>query len=169
MQAGVTIVLLAMVLGFGLYVAGLLTTIEEQNQRLVELQTELARKEELLNVLSAKRIELVSMSGLAPHTVGFGKVIWDPERRVAILQVSNLPPVPADKDYQLWVVKAVEGGKPISAGVFDVSSTASAYFKVEQLAVTDPGEIAAFAITLEPNGGVPAPTGEMYMAGAPKI
>ena len=169
MPLGVTFVGLAMVLAFALYVMGLLRTIDGQNQRLVAIQDELSRKEELLNVLAAKQVEMVLMSGLANCPVGYGKIIWDPERRVAILQVSNLPPVSSDKDYQLWVIKSAGGGQPISAGVFAIGTTEPAYFKIEQLAVTDPKQIAAFAITLEPKGGVPAPTGAMYMAGSPKL
>jgi anti-sigma-K factor RskA len=33
--------------------------------------------------------------------------------------------------------------------------------------VTNPREIAAFAVTLEPKGGMPQPTGAMYMKGSP--
>jgi len=166
MPLGVTFAALAMVLGFGLYVTNLLNTIDTQNQRLLAIQGELNRKEELLNVLAAKQVEMVLMSGVPNFPVGYGKIIWDPDRKVAILQVSNLPPVPTDKDYQLWVIK---GNQPISAGVFAVGTSEPAYFKIEQLAVTNPKEIAAFAITLEPKGGVPAPTGAMYMAGSPKL
>ena len=166
MPLGVTFAALAMVLGFGLYVSNLLNTIDTQNQRLLAIQGELNRKEELLNVLAAKQVEMVLMSGVPDFPVGYGKIIWDPDRKVAILQVSNLPPVPTDKDYQLWVIR---GNQPISAGVFAVGTSEPAYFKIEQLAVTNPKEIAAFAITLEPKGGVPAPTGSMYMAGSPKL
>lgn len=170
---GIAVIALAMVLAFTLYVTSLLETIDiqtgtvdRQNTRLAELQSELERREDLLNVLSARRVEMVIMSGLGDHTGAFGKILWDPERRVAILQVSNLPPVPPDKDYQLWVIK---GAQPFSAGVFSVGSTESYHFRVEHLAVTEPGEIVAFALTLEPKGGVLAPTGTMYMAGSPKL
>jgi len=169
MPFGLTFAGLAMVIGFAVYVAGLLNTIESQNRRLVELQDQLQRKEELLGVLSAKQVDMVLMSGLPSNPTSYGKIIWDREKRIAILQVSNLPPVPSDKDYQLWVIKSADGGQPISAGVFAVGSTESFYFKIEQLAVTNPREIAAFAITLEPKGGVPAPTGAMYVAGSPKL
>jgi len=169
MPIGVTFVALAMIVAFAWYVNNLLTTIEKQDRRLVELQNELTRKEELLNVLAAQHVEMVVMRGTPHYPVAYGKIIWDPEKRIAILQVANLPPVPSDKDYQLWVIKSAEGGLPISAGVFAVSSGGSFYFKIEQLAVTDPGEIAAFAVTLEPRGGVPAPTGAMYVAGSPGL
>ncbi|MFN0158121.1 MAG: anti-sigma factor domain-containing protein [Bacteroidota bacterium] len=177
---GITFVALAMIIGFSVFMVRLMGTIDEQNKQLVsvgnekqELQTqlvalkdELQRKQEILNVLAAKQVEIAVMNGLDVHPVGYGKIIWDPERKRAILQVSNLPAIPSDKDYQLWVVK---GKQPISAGVFVVHDAESNYFKIENLAVTDPKEIAAFAVTLEPKGGVPQPTGAMYMAGAPRL
>ena len=177
---GVAAVAIVMVIGFSIFVSRLMGTIEYQNQqlvasnksaqelqkRLVALKDELTQKEELLRVLSSKRIEITVMNGLQVNPVGYGKIIWDPEKRTAILQVSNLPAVPSNKDYQLWVIK---DKKPISAGVFAVADTSASFFKIENLAVTNPKEIAAFAITLEPKGGVPAPTGDMYMAGSPKL
>ena len=171
---------LAMVAVFSLFVIKLMGTIEKQNRqlavveqekqelqtRLVSLRDELTRKNEQLKVLSAKQIHISIMDGLKVNPIGYGKIIWDPEKRSAILQVSNLPAVPSDKDYQLWVIK---GKKPISAGVFAVNDTSSNFFKIENLAVTNPKEIAAFAVTLEPKGGMPQPTGDMYMMGAPRL
>jgi anti-sigma-K factor RskA len=164
---------LAMVALFSFYVMNLMGTIADQNSklasmetRLVELRDELSRREEQLKVLAAREIHISIMSGLQVNPVGYGKIIWDPEKKSAILQVSNLPAVPADKDYQLWVIK---DKKPISAGVFAVADREPNFFKIENLAAVNPKEINAFAVTLEPKGGVPQPTGEMYMMGAPRL
>ena len=175
---GITVAALVMILGFSLYVVRLMGTIDRQDQHLVTvekekqelatqivvLRDELSRKEELLKILSSRQIEITILSGLEVNPVGYGKILWDPERATAILQVANLPNVPSDKEYQLWVIK----DKPISAGVFAVSNANDNFFRIEHLAVTNPKEISAFAITLEPKGGVPQPTGSMYMAGSPK-
>ena len=180
LYVGITVGALVMVVAFSLFVSNLVRTIEQQdvtvmemrkenidlNARLVALRDEVARKEELLNVLASKKVEITLMDGLKVNPVGYGKVIWDPEKRTAILQVSNLPPVSSDKDYQLWVLK---GKLPISAGVFAVSNSDPNFFRIENLAFTNPREISAFAITLEPKGGVPQPTGDMYMAGSPTL
>lgn len=177
---GITAVFLIMVVGFSLYVSSLMGTIDRQSKnlasvqqerqqltaQLVELKDELTRKEELLKVISSRRIEITIMGGQKINPVGYGKIIWDPERGTAVLQVSNLPAPPSDKDYQLWVIK---DKKPISAGVFAVRDTMPSFFKIENLAVTDPRQIAAFAVTLEPKGGVPAPTGDMYIVGSPRL
>jgi anti-sigma-K factor RskA len=142
-------------------------TLADQQQRLVKLQNELAKKEELLQILQAPKIEIVFMNGLQVNPAGYGKIIWDPEKKTAILQISNLPPVPSDKDYQLWVIK---DNKPTSAGVFTVNDPSKEiFFKISQLVETDKKSISAFAITLEPKGGVPQPTGQMYLLGSPTL
>lgn len=140
-------------------------TVYEQQTRIFELQSELERQDQLLNVLAAREITLVMMAGLDPSPDGFGKIIWDPENRQAVLQLANLPAPPVDKDYQLWLIKDDEN--PISAGVFNFEQPSSdLFFKVEQLQ-EEPSPISnTFAVTLEPKGGMPQPTGDMFLVGA---
>ena len=103
------------------------------------------------------------MNGLEVNPDGYGKIIWDPGQRVAILQISNLPAAPSDKDYQLWVIR---NQVPVSAGVFSIRQPVEeTFFRIEDLVETDKQAINAFAITLEPLGGAPQPTGPMYMLG----
>jgi len=148
-------------------VASLQSELKQEQQRFAALQDDLVKKTELLNVLQARRVDVVVMNGLDVNPRGYGKIIWDPERRTAILQISNLPPVPSDKDYQLWLIK---DKKPISAGVFALTQAeGDGFFKIENLAETDKKSIGAFAVTLEPKGGVPQPTGQMYLLGTPGL
>jgi len=136
--------------------------IEEQQARISELQNDVQQKEELLSILESREVDLVMMSGMEVNPNGYGKVIWDSESNRALLQVSNLPAVPSDKDYQLWIIK---NNKPVSAGVFAVNDPGKdSFFKIEEIAA---GEQAAdaFAITMEPKGGMPQPTGDMYLMG----
>ncbi len=136
--------------------------IEEQQARISELQNDVQQKEELLSILESREVDLVMMSGMEVNPNGYGKVIWDSESNRALLQVSNLPAVPSDKDYQLWIIK---NNKPVSAGVFAVNDPGKdSFFKIEEMAA---GEQAAdaFAITMEPKGGMPQPTGDMYLMG----
>ena len=138
-----------------------------QHQQFVTLQDELTRKKELLDILQSPKIDVVIMNGQEVNPAGFGKIIWDPDKKKAILQISNLPAVPQGKDYQLWVIK---NKKPISAGVFTLNDPVNeSLFKIEQLVETDKKVINAFAVTLEPKGGVPQPTGKMYLLGAPSL
>ncbi len=137
--------------------------IARQQTQIVELRNEVQRREELLSILSARTVDLVVMSGLEVNTDGYGKIIWDPEKERALLQVSNLPPEPPGKDYQLWMIA---DNRPLPAGVFSVNATGEAsFFKIEELPDVSEQAAGAFAVTLEPEGGVLQPTGEMYLLG----
>lgn len=171
-------VLLAGVLGLALYtqqqsslvdqketqITVLQNELEQQNQLLTQLETELERKEELLAILESREVNLILMAGLETNPDGYGKIIWDPENERALLQVANLPEPTDEQDYQLWLIKDEQS--PISAGVFSFEQTSTdLFYRIDRLNER-PSDISnTFAVTLEPKGGVPQPTGEMYLAG----
>ncbi|MCD6025441.1 MAG: Anti-sigma-K factor rskA [Fibrobacteria bacterium] len=129
--------------------------------RIESLEDSLSRKEAMLEVLRARGMQMVALGGME-DTARYGKILWDPERKVAVLQVS-LPPEPEGMDYQLWVIR---DSKPMAAGVFQVSArSGDGMYRIEQLVETDKKHINAFAVTLEPAGGMPQPTGKMYLMG----
>lgn len=137
--------------------------LDQQQQIITELEKEIEQKNEMLAILEAREVDMVVMRGMEASPQGYGKVIWDPEQQKALLQVSNLPPVPADKEYQLWIIK---NNEPISAGLFAVNDPKrDAFFKIEQMEPAGEQATNAFAVTLEPKGGMPKPTGDMYLMG----
>jgi anti-sigma-K factor RskA len=157
-------IMLVGLLGFAYYTVNLSETIEQQETVITELQSELERQDELLSVLAAKEVRLVMMGGLDPSPEGYGKIVWDPEEGRAILQLANLPAPPEGKDYQLWLIK--DDQNPISAGVFDFDQPSDdLFFKVEHLREKPSPQANTFAVTLEPEGGVPQPTGDMFLVG----
>jgi anti-sigma-K factor RskA len=72
----------------------------------------------------------------------------------------RLPQTPEGMEYQLWVLRE---GKPTSVGTFTVAEDGSAMLKLK--ALPTPTEIASFEVTIEPEGGMPQPTGMMYLTG----
>lgn len=150
-------------LGLFFYTQSLESEITQQQTIIERLETEVERKEELLTILEARDVDLVIMDGMEDMSPnGYGKVVWDKEGGRALLQVANIPSVPSDKDYQLWFIV---NGQPISAGVFAVDDPArDNFFKIEQMQSSS-ADVGAFAITMEPKGGMPQPTGEMYLMG----
>ena len=130
--------------------------------RIRALEDSLTRKEAMLEVIRAKGMQMVALGGME-DTARYGKILWDPERKMAILQVS-LPPQPDGMDYQLWVIR---DNKPMDAGVFQVNASAGGdgMYRIDQLVETDKRHINAFAVTMEPKGGMPQPTGKMYLMG----
>ena len=71
---------------------------------------------------------------------------------------SDLPPAPPGQAYELW---AIAGGTPRPAGVFTVDARGRGRVEVPPL----PAGVAVekFAVTLEPESGVPSPTGPMML------
>jgi anti-sigma-K factor RskA len=85
-------------------------------------------------------------------------VAWDPYRHEGVVALQNLPTPPAGHDYQLWVLDPAAEA-PLSAGLV----TASRPFTAQPVSTPNPG----FAISLEPSGGSPEPTGPILFAVAP--
>lgn len=92
---------------------------------------------------------IVTLSSTTDGSQAVGQVVTtgDPTGYVVF---DGLPRLPADRSYQLW--KVDDPNVPISLGVLGDGSTAAA-------AVSIPEGTSAFAITNEPRGGVPTPTG----------
>jgi anti-sigma-K factor RskA len=108
----------------------------------------------------ATKIELVAV-GSKPQPRG--KAIYERRNRNLIFFASNLPPLPADKIYELWLFPA-DGGAPIAAGLFKPDTRGSATVVNPPL----PEGVAAknFAVTLEPaSGSHEAPRGTPVIVG----
>jgi anti-sigma-K factor RskA len=95
----------------------------------------------------ATKIELVAV-GNKPQPRG--KAIYQRRNRNLIFFASNLPPLPAEKIYELWLFPA-NGGAPIAAGLFKPDARGSATVVNPPL----PAGVEAknFAVTLEPESG----------------
>jgi anti-sigma-K factor RskA len=102
---------------------------------------------------------VVALNGLPVAPTASGRIIWN-EKAGGRLYVTGLPPAPPGKTYELWTIA---GAAPRPAGTFDVDPAGGA---ARPVAPADDGPVKVFAVTLEPAGGVPAPTGPMVLASA---
>ncbi len=160
---GLTLFLAILVLSFGIYSTRLRHTIRHQQNQLTELKSNFEKNKQLLSVIEAPRVDMVTLNGMNSMPEAYGKVIWNPSDKTAILQISNLPQPPAGKAYQLWII---QGKKPMSAGVFAITQTdTNAFFKITHMAEANRRFITAFKVTMEPKGGMPHPTGETCLMG----
>jgi anti-sigma-K factor RskA len=138
---------LALALGLGIYA--------------LVLQGRLADAQSSLAVLVAPDVARIDLAGQPVAPLARARALWSRNRGM-IFSVSNLPAPPEGRVYQVWVVTA---NAPVSAGLLtpDASGSGSAYFET----APDIPPPVAVAVTLEPSGGVPAPTGERYLIGTP--
>jgi len=81
--------------------------------------------------------------------------------RKGLLYAFDLRPVPLDKIYELWWITEKEG--PVMAGLFRPDERGIGRIDVDL--PTGAGRIQAAAVTIEPAGGVPKPTGPMVLVG----
>jgi anti-sigma-K factor RskA len=109
----------------------------------------------------ARKVELVA-AGNKPQPRG--KAIYQRRNRGLIFLASNLPPLPREKIYELWLFP-MNGGAPIAAGLFKPDSNGSA--TVVNPPLPEGVEAKNFAVTLEPESGShEAPRGTPVIMGA---
>jgi len=102
--------------------------------------------------------QVVALRGLGPSPEATGRVIWHPTAGGQLF-VANLPPAPPGKAYELWTIA---DAAPRPAGVFGVDAAGLGNHRFAPVEGGKP--VKGFAITLEPEDGVPAPTGPMVLA-----
>jgi anti-sigma-K factor RskA len=114
-----------------------------------------------LDAITAPDMRPVSLSGKGDASAAKATAFLDANKGRLLLYVHGLPRPAAGRTYQLWVI--VEG-KPVSLGIFDVEQDGQARMTAQQLPeLRGPVTIA---VTEEPAGGVPQPTGTMVLAGS---
>ncbi len=165
---GLSLAIAVILVLLGLYSQNLKTEItflekrlEVSDQVVSQLRIELARQERILKVVQAPEVRIVDLQGQKASPDAIGRVLWDPSQKQAVFSALNLPAAPSDKDYQLWMLR---GTQAVDAGIFSLDAEGNTIFTIETIA--DSINLTAFAVTLEPKGGVPQPTGDMYLVGA---
>jgi hypothetical protein len=132
----------------------------DASERLVvDAQRTAAGAQASVAVLTAPDVARVDLAGQPVAPQASARAFWSRSRGM-VFTASNLPPLPAGRTYQLWVVTAQA---PISAGLLtpDTAGNVSETFNTSP---TIPQPVA-IAVTIEPAGGVEAPTGERYLIG----
>src|SRR4029450_6400198 len=126
-----------------------------------ELQARFEQAQATTAVLSAPDLARIDLQGQPVAPDARARALWSRSRGL-VFTAANLPPAPVGKSYQVWVVTAQA---PISAGLLtpDSSGVGTQYY----MTPVDIAPPVAVAVTLEPAGGVSAPTGERYLVGMP--
>ncbi len=147
--------------GLGLHAHSLRQSLDEEQQARRELGTRFSALREAVDALTAPRTQAVALAGQGPATSAVAKAFIDPDNRRLFLYVYNLPPLPSGSTYQLWLIV---DGVPVSAGVFGVAPDGTARLDGERIPAFE-GAVTV-AVTVEPEGGVPQPTGPMVLLGS---
>ncbi len=126
-----------------------------------ERDTQIARTSQEVSWLKDARVQVALLKGLEGNPTARAKLLWNPGTKQGILWVSGLPPLPLEKSYELW---AFVGDQPVPAGTFDAKSDAVSVIPISRQESFDDTPVK-FAVSVEPRGGVPAPTGAIVLVG----
>jgi anti-sigma-K factor RskA len=116
--------------------------------------------ETILRLLNSPHAAMWELAGTPEAPKARARLLGSPEERTALLLVQGLEPLPPGRDYQLWFLRE---GKPVGSAIFDVRQNGQG-----QLMIRAPRQLAHYdlaAITPEPAGGSPGPTGPIVIAG----
>jgi anti-sigma-K factor RskA len=135
--------------------------LESASARIADLKTQLSLTSNLTLAAFSPDARVVHLAGLAAAPKASATVALSTSSHTAFMQVSGLPPAPADKIYEAWWIGRESG--PIRAGLFEAPAEGVA--KVALIMPPKGEEIVASAVTLEPANGTEKPTGTMYLKG----
>lgn len=125
-----------------------------------ELQGRLDREGGAAPFLNDPGVRALLLLGTPKSPEARGAVFWNGQQRKARLYTSRLPQLSREKTYQLWLI----ADKPIGAGTFRVNPAGQGYLEVVDLdGAAPPVEIA---VSMEPAGGAPRLTGDVYLTGS---
>jgi anti-sigma-K factor RskA len=116
-------------------------------------QTDLA-----LSILTSGDMREIPLTGKEVTAIAAARAYWSPTRGLLVV-ADRLPAAPPGRIYQVWVIE--KGAPPASAGLLGEESTGRG-----MLIVTPPkpglsGSVTV-AVTDEPPGGLPAPSGTTF-------
>lgn len=125
------------------------------------LKAEMASKEKDVAWLHDPRVQVALLKGLKDTAQAKAKLLWNPGSRQGVLYVDGLPPLPLEKSYELWVFVKDE---PLPAGTFGTKADGTGVVDLAKLESLGQ-EPKKFAVSVEPKGGVPKPTGAIVLVG----
>jgi anti-sigma factor ChrR (cupin superfamily) len=135
--------------------------VERSELDLAAVETSAAEREAVLAIVTGPDVQRLDLAGqpLAPRASA--RAMWNDAADMVFL-VTGLPALPAGDVYQLWFVLP---DAPVSAALVepDPGGDATVLLVVPD-SVTLP---SVMAMTIEPEGGVDAPTGDVYLLGQP--
>jgi len=140
--------------------AALEARLEEQGRTLASVREALDAQTAVLRIVGGPRIRSAS---LAPQggAVGGGRVLVDVGSGEVALVLSDVAAPAEGRTYELWAIRGKRPPEP--AGLIAVGSDRGAATRMSR--VERPNEVTAFAVSIEPTGGSPAPTGPVVMVG----
>ena len=134
--------------------------LAELRNRYNDQKIQLAQAQENMRLLLAPDAVHVSLTPPKAGKQPNATAIVSPSQNRMTLMASNLPPVPAGKAYELWIIPPQ--GAPVAAGVFKPDEHGNAMMLDHALPTT---QMKTFALTVEDEAGSDKPTSPILLVG----
>jgi hypothetical protein len=137
------------------------STLESQ---VAQLTVSVAQKDSLIAALTGTHtrvIDLIGYNSVDP----MARMFWDQKTQMFRMYASHVKQPASGKTYQVWLI-ARGVASPVSAGTFMPDSSGSAVMEMKH--PMEPGTLRRVAVTEEPMGGMPTPTGPIRFTGVGK-
>jgi hypothetical protein len=124
-------------------------------------QAKIAQDQREIKDLTGPSTEVVGLNttGAAEATA---LMFWDKTNNDWAFYAHHVAPLPAGKAYQIWLITPTQ---KISAGTFTPAADSSV--EVHATYALPPNALKGVAVSEEPAGGAPQPTGRIVIVGAP--
>jgi len=121
------------------------------------LRTMIMHRDSVIAELTGKNVAMMTLTSSGSHAP-FAHMFWDHARNTWVMVTHDMPDLKPGRTYQLWLVTP---NAKISAGTF---ATKNGEAMIRATYALDPRQLMALAVTEEPIGGMPQPTGPMIIA-----
>lgn len=116
-------------------------------------------QDELAALLRRPDAKVVTLAGADVAKQASAVLLYNPTTQKVWLYSAHLPECPRGTAYQLWAIDQT----PVSVGTFHMDAGDTAHLLVKRL--PDFEKAKKFAVSLEPAGGRPQPSGPIYLIG----
>jgi anti-sigma-K factor RskA len=141
-------------------VAQLYDRLRESESELSGTRTQLASARDVNDLLASPDARVARLSGKGEGASAHAMLAYERSTGRAVIIAADLPPAPAGKAYQLWLIA---DNKKMPGGTFKTDPQGRAHM-TDRLPSGEANPV--FAVTLEREGGVPAPEGSIYLLGS---
>lgn len=143
-------------------VAGLADRLRAAQSEAAGQREQLASARNIDELLASPGVRVAELSGKTPAPQAHAMLAYDRATGRAVVMATGLPPCPEGHAYQLWLIA---DNKPLPGGTFKADAQGRG-----RLSDSLPPNHTAptFAVTLEREGGVPAPQGDVFLIGTAK-
>jgi anti-sigma-K factor RskA len=134
--------------------------LDSQEKTLVGLRESLDAQARVLRILGGPRTLSASL-GAKEGFAGSGRVHVDAETGEGAVVLAGVQPLDPDKVYELWALRG--DAPPEPAGL--LAGAGRAVYVTQVAKLERPGDVTAFAVSIEPAGGSKSPTGPIVLVG----